>query len=307
MMAAAQPFISRRHLQDDQHAEPATVEDCQDAYIDCPGGSASRRLALYRDGSKLSQPLASMLRPMSTTTRSDERRRSAQQTVVAGRRADRRARHGQTSAAQAAEPAQGLHPEGGGRRPQGLSAHRRVRGRHARRDLHRHAQGRRGLPLADEQLRDRRSRSACNTACRWRSSSRRSPSRGSSRRASSRATTRSRWRRRCSTTSSASSPISYLDRTDLAHVAPDELRHDAIGKGTQEGDLGSDAVARFASTGFVRGNLRLLAGGSRRCRRATWPSLWCNAPFEPDGRTGGSRAEQSRSAGRTGTPQRLCR
>jgi ribonucleoside-diphosphate reductase alpha chain len=55
--------------------------------------------------------------------------------------------------------------------------------------------------------------------------------------------------------------VSYLDRTDLANVDPSELRHDAIGKGTREGDLGGEAVARFASTGFVRGNLRLLAGG----------------------------------------------
>ncbi|MFO1068363.1 MAG: vitamin B12-dependent ribonucleotide reductase [Geminicoccaceae bacterium] len=56
--------------------------------------------------------------------------------------------------------------------------------------------------------------------------------------------------------------VSYLDRTDLANVEPAELRHDAIGRGTKEGDLGNEAVARFASTGFVRGNLRLLAGGA---------------------------------------------
>jgi ribonucleoside-diphosphate reductase alpha chain len=41
----------------------------------------------------------------------------------------------------------------------------------------------------------------------------------SSRPAWSRATTRSRTRPRSSTTSSASSPISYLGRNDLAHVA----------------------------------------------------------------------------------------
>ncbi|HET6469360.1 MAG TPA: vitamin B12-dependent ribonucleotide reductase, partial [Geminicoccaceae bacterium] len=56
--------------------------------------------------------------------------------------------------------------------------------------------------------------------------------------------------------------ISYLDRTDLANVDPAELRHDALGKGTKEGDLGSTAVAKLASTGFLRGNLRLLAGGA---------------------------------------------
>jgi ribonucleoside-diphosphate reductase alpha chain len=57
--------------------------------------------------------------------------------------------------------------------------------------------------------------------------------------------------------------ISYLDRTDLASVNPHDLRHDALGGGTKEGDLGApaEAVAKYASSGFVRGNLRLLAGG----------------------------------------------
>ena len=44
------------------------------------------------------------------------------------------------------QPAQGLHPEGHRRRPQGLSADRRIRRRPHRRDLHRHAQGGRRLP-----------------------------------------------------------------------------------------------------------------------------------------------------------------
>ena len=49
-------------------------------------------------------------------------------------------------AREATEPPQRLHPKSDRRRPQGLSAHRRVRGRPPRRNLHRHAQGRRGLP-----------------------------------------------------------------------------------------------------------------------------------------------------------------
>ena len=55
-----------------------------------------------------------------------------------------------------AEEAPRLHPGGARRRAQDLPPHRRVRGRHARRDLHRHAQGGRGLPLAHELLRDER-------------------------------------------------------------------------------------------------------------------------------------------------------
>ena len=52
----------------------------------------------------------------------------------------------------------------------------------ARRDLHRHAQGRRRPPLLHQQLSPSRSRSACNTACRWRNMSTPSPSPASSRR-----------------------------------------------------------------------------------------------------------------------------
>jgi hypothetical protein len=50
---------------------------------------------------------------------------------------------------------QGLHAKGSRRRPQGLSADRRARGRQARRGLHRHAQGRLGLPFIDAEFRDR--------------------------------------------------------------------------------------------------------------------------------------------------------
>ena len=53
--------------------------------------------------------------------------------------------------------------------------------------------------------------------------------------------------------------VSYLGRTDLANVDPAEARHDAIGRGTKEG-LNRE-VAQLASSGYVRGNLRLLAGG----------------------------------------------
>ena len=56
MMAAAQPFISGRDLQDHQHAEHATVEDCKDAYM-LSWQLGLKANALYRDGSKLSQPL----------------------------------------------------------------------------------------------------------------------------------------------------------------------------------------------------------------------------------------------------------
>ncbi|MGF1563655.1 MAG: vitamin B12-dependent ribonucleotide reductase [Geminicoccaceae bacterium] len=52
--------------------------------------------------------------------------------------------------------------------------------------------------------------------------------------------------------------ISYLGRNDLAHVDPSELRHDSIGKGSREGA----GLEQVASAGFLRGNFRILAGGN---------------------------------------------
>ena len=66
--------------------------------------------------------------------------------------------------------------------------------------------------------------------------------------------------------------ISYLDRTDLAHVDPNELHHDSIGHGARESDLRrDDALAQIASAGYVRGNLRLLHGGETTAKGAPAP------------------------------------
>jgi ribonucleoside-diphosphate reductase alpha chain len=56
--------------------------------------------------------------------------------------------------------------------------------------------------------------------------------------------------------------ISYLDRNDLANVDPTELHHDSLGHGDKERHLRrDDAIKQLASSGYVRGNLRLLHGG----------------------------------------------
>ncbi|MHB1219985.1 MAG: vitamin B12-dependent ribonucleotide reductase [Alphaproteobacteria bacterium] len=56
--------------------------------------------------------------------------------------------------------------------------------------------------------------------------------------------------------------ISYLGRTDLAHVKPEDIRPDSLGTGNQEGDLPQelDVVKRVASAGYVRNNLYVLSG-----------------------------------------------
>ena len=132
MMAAAQPFITGAISKTINMPNDSSVEDCKDAYM------LSWRLglkanALYRDGSKLSQPLNSQL------VESDEEEDDAIEALVRAqrasarrrrRRADRRARgragRAPARARAAAQPPQELHPEGGRRRAQGLSAHRRI-------------------------------------------------------------------------------------------------------------------------------------------------------------------------------------
>src|SRR5262249_52984533 len=60
MMAAAQPFISGAISKTINMPNDATVEDCKAAYL-LSWKLALKANALYRDGSKLSQPLQSQL------------------------------------------------------------------------------------------------------------------------------------------------------------------------------------------------------------------------------------------------------
>jgi ribonucleoside-diphosphate reductase alpha chain len=63
--------------------------------------------------------------------------------------------------------------------------------------------------------------------------------------------------------------VSYLGRNDLAHVEPSDLMPDSIGRGRDNGkllsahdpDLALDVVKRFTSTGYVRNNLYVLSSG----------------------------------------------
>src|SRR4029078_5910696 len=78
--------------------------------------------------------------------------------------------------------------------------------------------------------------------------------------------------------------ISYLGRSDLAHVEPADLMPDTGGKGVvaesastgpnlrmPEDDSGAEVAAimqKVASQGFVRNNLRVLQGGNKRAPAA---------------------------------------
>ena len=59
MMAAAQPFISGAISKTINMANRVTVEDCKNAYL-LAWSLGLKAIALYRDGSKLSQPLAAL-------------------------------------------------------------------------------------------------------------------------------------------------------------------------------------------------------------------------------------------------------
>ena len=132
MLAAAQPFISGAISKTINMPNEATVEDCKAAYI-LSWKLGLKANALYRDGSKLSQPLQSQL--IADEEEEDDvieafidkpadgARRGARPN---DRREGRRAHCHHARARAHARPAQGLYPESRGRRPQDLSAHRRI-------------------------------------------------------------------------------------------------------------------------------------------------------------------------------------
>ncbi|MBG0811389.1 vitamin B12-dependent ribonucleotide reductase [Methylosinus sp. H3A] len=62
--------------------------------------------------------------------------------------------------------------------------------------------------------------------------------------------------------------VSYLGRTDLAHVSPDDIGHDALGKGEHEGKV-SESASSVVSKGLLRSKtdrLMLVRGGATALR-----------------------------------------
>ena len=100
--------------------------------ICCPGKLGLKANALYRDGSKLSQPLATTAFNFEDDMDDDnqEAARPTQttvQTVVTERIVERVVEKGSAcGSAKTPTPPQELYPESHCRRPQGLSAHRRI-------------------------------------------------------------------------------------------------------------------------------------------------------------------------------------
>lgn len=59
--------------------------------------------------------------------------------------------------------------------------------------------------------------------------------------------------------------VSYLGRTDLAHVQPDDLRHDTLGAKEAPAKVKvEEEIIKVASNGYIRSNLYVLKGGQNR-------------------------------------------
>jgi ribonucleoside-diphosphate reductase alpha chain len=69
--------------------------------------------------------------------------------------------------------------------------------------------------------------------------------------------------------------VSYLDRGDLAHVQPGDLMPDTVGKGEVESNL----IRRAASNGFVRNKLTVLDGGAGRATALAFPDPDIDGPL----------------------------
>ena len=188
MMAACQPFLSGAISKTVNLPETATVEEIGDVYFQ--GWKLGlKALAVYRDNCKVGQPL------------SDAKAKGADAAVDATASEEKvRVEYRPIRKRLPKKP-----PEPDDlvqrRRWRGVSHGRVVPRRRPRRDLPEVRQAGVDPRRHDGRLLDRRSRSRCSTASRWRRSSRSSPTCGSSRPASP-TTPTSGWRSRSSTTCS---------------------------------------------------------------------------------------------------------
>ena len=149
MMAAAQPFISGAISKTINMPNEATVEDCKNAYM-LSWKLGLKANALYRDGSKLSQPLnSSLIEDDADEDALEELLQqpvAAQAVTVTEKIIERVIERVTREREKLPDRRQGYTQKADHRQSQDLSAHRRIRRRPHRRNLHRHAQGRRRLP-----------------------------------------------------------------------------------------------------------------------------------------------------------------
>jgi len=96
--------------------------------------------------------------------------------------------------------------------------------------------------------------------------------------------------------------ISYLDRGDLAHIQPGDLLPDAVGKGESESTLGEPdddhrpEIARGASSGYVRSKLTVVHGGAGRVPAAEFDGALAVALLAEEDHASELRLERIRAA-----------
>ncbi|MEK9971532.1 MAG: vitamin B12-dependent ribonucleotide reductase, partial [Ferrovibrio sp.] len=73
--------------------------------------------------------------------------------------------------------------------------------------------------------------------------------------------------------------VSYLGRTDLAHVQPDDLRHDTLGAKEAPAKVKvEEEIIKVASNGYIRSNLYVLKGGANRAPAAEYQATGTDGP-----------------------------
>jgi ribonucleoside-diphosphate reductase alpha chain len=269
MMAAAQPFISGAISKTINMPNAATVEDCKNAYL-LAWKLALKAIALYRDGSKLSQPL-------SATVLDDDAGELAEEIAA------------QPAAARAGIIAERIvekHVAGRQRLPQrrkGYTQKAVVGGHKVYLRTGEYDDGRIGEIFVDMHKEGAAFRSLMNNFAIAISIGLQY---GVPLEEFVEAFTFTRFEpsglvEGNDTIKMATSildyvfrelAISYLGRTDLAHAKPDDLRHDSLGGGDRQGELAPavveatadprQAVMALASNGYIRSNLYVLNGGA---------------------------------------------
>jgi len=267
MMAAAQPFITGAISKTINMPGGATVEDCSQAY-EAAWKLGLKATALYRDGSKLSQPLAAMVLPEDTADDTEEplaAKPPVQQAGIIAERIVERIIEREVAGRRQRLP----------QRRKGYTQKAIVGGHKVYLRTGEYTDGQLGEVFIDMHKEGAAFRSLMNnfanaisiglqygvpleefveayTFTRFEPSG---PVEGND--AIKMATSVIDYIFR-------ELAVSYLGRTDLAHVEPNDLRADAVGGGVAQAALPSDGpapvVSPLASVGFVRSNLYVLSG-----------------------------------------------
>ena len=95
--------------------------------------------------------------------------------------------------------------------------------------------------------------------------------------------------------------VSYMGRNDLAHVEPGDLAPDTIGGGNDEGDLPTSELPAGASTGFLRTKFLVINGAKAKKEQTAAQAPAQAMPAQATGTDGGGGQSQSVTTEQTTT------